>query len=188
LATLELLVHLDDYEVLRKLYSYIEIEIPENLIEVVDPNHLSSGWDSLTPQAASQSVGDVWVKEGRSAVLAVPSIVSQGELNYLLNPSHVDFKLLKKKAGTSFRVGSSYPSISDLSATGSKKRQMLDNKGLHRARRVIIGFRDRFWAATLRPRLFSFCSLLQKPLGGTQRKPLHLANDAIQLATLGYPR
>jgi len=96
LATLELLVHLDDYEVLRKLYSYIEIEIPENLIEVVDPSHLSSGWDSLTPQAASQSVGDVWVKEGRSAVLAVPSVVSQGELNYLLNPSHADFKLLKK--------------------------------------------------------------------------------------------
>ena len=98
LATLELLVHIDDYEILRKLYSYLEIEIPENLIEVIDPARLRPGWDSLIPQAASQTVGDFWVKEERSAVLAVPSVVSREELNYLLNPSHGDFRLIKRGA------------------------------------------------------------------------------------------
>jgi RES domain-containing protein len=35
------------------------------------------------------------VREARSAVLEVPSIVVNGEFNYLLNPEHPDFERLE---------------------------------------------------------------------------------------------
>jgi len=49
---------------------------------------MSSGaWNSgFTP--------DAWVREGRSAVLAVPSAIIPEELNYLLNPAHPGFKTI----------------------------------------------------------------------------------------------
>ncbi len=94
LATMEVMVNLDDYEVLCGLYSYISIHIPERIVEVIDPSRLPKEWDSLAPGATSQVVGDTWVSDARSAVLAVPSVVTPGELNYLLNPSHADFGLI----------------------------------------------------------------------------------------------
>jgi RES domain-containing protein len=35
------------------------------------------------------------VKEARSAVLEVPSVIVQFEPNYLINPGHPDFKRIK---------------------------------------------------------------------------------------------
>jgi len=37
-------------------------------------------------------VGDAWVREARSAVLALPSVIVAEEPNFLLNPAHSDFK------------------------------------------------------------------------------------------------
>jgi len=39
-------------------------------------------------------IGDAWVREARSAVLALPSVIISGEPNYLLNPAHPDFKMI----------------------------------------------------------------------------------------------
>jgi RES domain-containing protein len=36
-------------------------------------------------------LGDEWVREGRSAVLRVPSVVVPHEPNYVLNPAHPGF-------------------------------------------------------------------------------------------------
>lgn len=44
--------------------------------------------DSPLPELAA--LGDAWVKQARSAVLAVPSAIIEEELNYLLNPTHAD--------------------------------------------------------------------------------------------------
>ena len=37
-------------------------------------------------------IGGPWVKEARSAVLELPSVIILGEPNYLLNPAHPDFQ------------------------------------------------------------------------------------------------
>ena len=39
-------------------------------------------------------MGDAWARAARSAVLALPSVIIPGELNYLLNPAHPDFKTI----------------------------------------------------------------------------------------------
>jgi RES domain-containing protein len=91
LATLEVLVHLEDPEVFARLFSWIPIEIPPGLVERVDVDGLPAGWKTLEPGRASQAIGDKWATSFRSAVLAVPSVVTPGEWNYLLNPSHPAF-------------------------------------------------------------------------------------------------
>lgn len=91
LAMLEMLVHLSDYATLEKSYVFIPVEIPGGLIDTVDTESLPIGWDSGTILGATQRIGDDWLAKGTSAVLAVPSAVVPYELNYVINPQHLDF-------------------------------------------------------------------------------------------------
>ena len=53
---------------------------------------VASGTYGHSNQAVSQAFGDRWLVEARTAVLLVPSLVTQGrEHNILLNPAHPDF-------------------------------------------------------------------------------------------------
>ncbi len=40
----------------------------------------------------ARAFGDAWMRERRTAVLVVPSVVARREVNVLLNPRHVGFK------------------------------------------------------------------------------------------------
>ncbi len=104
LATLEIMVHLEDYQLLRQLYSTIRLEIPPHLVQTLDPRQLPLGWDAPAAGEASRHAGDRWVQEASSAVLAVPSVVTHGEWNYLLNPSHRDFSHIHAAAPVPFRL------------------------------------------------------------------------------------
>ena len=101
-ATLELLVHTDDFATIKKLYSYIPVDIPDECIEAYDITKLPSGWDSPIPIAATQALGDAWVLSMSSAVLKVPSAITSGEANYLGNPVHPDFSRLVVKDAREF--------------------------------------------------------------------------------------
>ena len=103
LATLEVLVHLEDLELLANLFSWIPLEIPEDLVEWLDPSALPPEWLSDEPGPASRSAGDGWLRAHRSAVFAVPSVVTPGEWNYLINPVHPDFPRILPGAAMRFR-------------------------------------------------------------------------------------
>jgi RES domain-containing protein len=94
LAILEMLVHLDDH-LLVSHYVIAEVEIPESLIETAIINDLPENWSESPVPNSSQNVGDEWIEESRSAVLAVPSAIVGSESNYLLNPCHSDFHKIK---------------------------------------------------------------------------------------------
>ncbi len=91
LATLEVLVHLEDPEAFARLFSWAPLEIPADCMERVDPNILAPGWRDDETNSTSQSVGDRWLRSITTAVLEVPSVVTPGEWNYLLNPAHPRF-------------------------------------------------------------------------------------------------
>jgi RES domain-containing protein len=40
-------------------------------------------------------IGNRWVREQRSAVLALPSVLSPADTNFLLNPEHSGFKQIR---------------------------------------------------------------------------------------------
>ena len=93
LAALETLVHLNPPVAYK--YVAIPIEFDEALVETVAAMDLPADWNEEPPPPSTAEIGDRWVRESRSAVLKLPSVIISAELNYLLNPGHSDFKRIR---------------------------------------------------------------------------------------------
>lgn len=103
LAQLELLVRVHSRDVLHRQFSLIIAEFPVELATPVsDLGDLPAGWDSPIPCVATQALGDRWVKEHRSVVLSVPSVVTRDEFNYLFDPGHPDFRRVTVRPAVAF--------------------------------------------------------------------------------------
>lgn len=48
------------------------------------------GWDAIPEGLVSRTTGSSWLVSGRTALLAVPSVVIEEEDNVLMNPAHPD--------------------------------------------------------------------------------------------------
>jgi len=59
-------------------------------VERHDQSGLPVGWEHADLRVA-RALGDAWIRELRTAVLVVPSVVARGEGNVLINPRHPDF-------------------------------------------------------------------------------------------------
>lgn len=92
LATLEALVNFEGID-RRKLPPCVlfEVRFDAQLVEALEPRALPADWDAYPPPPTTRELGDRWAQESRSAVLQVPSVVTRGEVNYILNPLHPDF-------------------------------------------------------------------------------------------------
>jgi RES domain-containing protein len=100
LAALETLVHLNPPVAFK--YVAIPIEFDEALVETFATSDLPDDWNEEPPPPSTAEIGDRWVKESRSAVLELPSVIIPAEPNYLLNPAHSDFKRIRIGKPTSF--------------------------------------------------------------------------------------
>jgi RES domain-containing protein len=78
---------------LPKYYKAIRIEIPASLIEYARVVNLPHGWER-PDMTASRSFGDEWYASNRSAVLAVPSVLTKYDSNIVINTHHPDFRLI----------------------------------------------------------------------------------------------
>lgn len=95
LASLENLVHRSG-EGLNKSFQTMLIEIPKHLkIKEVKPSQLSKNWFTYENYAECQEIGDAWIDEFKYPILKVPSAIIKMENNYLLNPNHKQFNLIK---------------------------------------------------------------------------------------------
>ena len=89
LAMLEMLVHLQEQEALKR-YVLFQVSFDDALVETIDRARLPKTWRKSPAPRAVQRIGDDWVAEQRSAVLRVPSVIVPSEWNYLINPAHPD--------------------------------------------------------------------------------------------------
>lgn len=95
LACLENVVHRSQVG-LSDHFRVLSIEIPESTAIVsLDIKQLPELWHAFENMHITQHLGDQWLKKANNAVLRVPSSIIQSEFNYLLNPLHVDFRLIK---------------------------------------------------------------------------------------------
>ncbi|MGH7857478.1 MAG: RES family NAD+ phosphorylase [Candidatus Binatia bacterium] len=95
LAALELLVHLDPDTLPDDLVA-VPAEIPDSVaIDRLEERTLPRDWRSYPAPDALADLGLGWIKAGKFAVLAVPSVVVPKERNYLLNPGHSDFAKIR---------------------------------------------------------------------------------------------
>lgn len=93
LAALETLVHLNPLVAFK--YVAIPVEFDEALLETFAASDLPADWNEEPPPPSTAEIGDRWVKESRSPVLELPSVIIPAEPNYLLNPAHSEFKRIR---------------------------------------------------------------------------------------------
>ena len=102
LAALELLVHVMPLSPPERYFSF-RVEWDDKLTEYFPLKNLPPDWNAEPPATASMQIGDEWVRSGRSVALALPSLLSTSELNFLLNPNHPDFKKIKVGRSIEYR-------------------------------------------------------------------------------------
>lgn len=97
LTMLETLVHLQNTAILDA-FTLLSIEVPDELIEWIDPQQLPENWRAADAPDALKQTGDGWVESIGSVALRVPSALSPVECNYLLNPTHPDYERIVRAA------------------------------------------------------------------------------------------
>lgn len=102
LAALELLVHSMPLSPVDRFLSF-RVEWDDKLTEYFPAKRLPLHWNSVVPNVATQTIGDKWAGEKRSLALALPSLLSTSELNFLINSNHPDFKKIKIGSAVEYR-------------------------------------------------------------------------------------
>jgi RES domain-containing protein len=93
LSLLEVMVHAG--KALQKIYGLATIFIPDRSIFEVDIHKLPGNSLTFPPPESIKEIGDSFVEDNQYLALKVPSAVMRYEYNYLINPKHSDFKLVK---------------------------------------------------------------------------------------------
>lgn len=97
LAILEVMVHLEDYQLLQH-YALLELQLPSQLVLKLPSEQWPSDWREEPAPASTAELGDTWLASQSSLALAVPSVVVPRESNYLLYPVHPHFKQVVENA------------------------------------------------------------------------------------------
>ncbi len=94
LALVEVLVHLTN-AFLPLNYQLITIYIPDDSILEFPLKSLPKDWKSIEPNESTKKIAAKWLAENEYLALKVPSVVVEGEHNFLINPLHADFSKIK---------------------------------------------------------------------------------------------
>lgn len=73
-------------------YMMICINIPDDIaVKELPESDLPPNWKDFPHPVSTQKFGDEFVRENKYCVLMVPSVVTKGDFNMLINPNHKDF-------------------------------------------------------------------------------------------------
>jgi RES domain-containing protein len=87
LAALEILVRLKQTNAIQPFYAY-SAEVPDALI--LKPDSLPARWKSRL--SISRAFGDAWLEAKTTPAMLVPTIITSGEWNVLINPPQFSLK------------------------------------------------------------------------------------------------
>ena len=76
-------------------YVLVTIEIPDELVKVLEINSLPDPWRNYPHSRLTQEIEDKFLSNNEFLVLKVPSAVVPQESNLLINPNHKDFNRIK---------------------------------------------------------------------------------------------
>ncbi len=77
-------------------YMMLTIKIPDVIsIKEVYKEELPLNWNLFPYPSTTQKFGNEFVTENKFGVLKIPSVVTKGDFNFLINPYHKDFDKIK---------------------------------------------------------------------------------------------
>lgn len=95
LAVLEVAVHVP-FGIMPVNYYIIVIEVPEQAgVTEIKISDLPANWNRNPIVKATQYMGDDFLKSHSNLTLQVPSATVPGDSNFIINPLHPNFKMLK---------------------------------------------------------------------------------------------
>ncbi len=95
LAMAEVAVHFS-LATLPSDYMMVTIHIPDDIsLLKLNSTDLPTDWNTFPHPSTTQAIGDQFIAENKYCVLQIPSAVTQGDYNLLINPNHPDFKKIK---------------------------------------------------------------------------------------------
>lgn len=95
LACLENVVHRGQLG-LSQVFSVMTIQIDDNIKkEKIELKDLPEDWKEFHQMPFTQAIGEKWISENKTAIIEIPSSIIEEEVNYLINPKHIDFKFIK---------------------------------------------------------------------------------------------
>jgi len=84
-------------------YMMITIFIPDDVsVQKINVSDLPGDWNIFPHPLTTQAIGDRFVADNKFCVLQIPSAVTQGDYNLLINPNHPYFKRIKIMATDKF--------------------------------------------------------------------------------------
>jgi RES domain-containing protein len=102
LAMAEVAVHFT-MATLPNDYRMITIFIPDDIsLQKLSVTDLPADWNIFPPPSTTQAIGDQFIADNKYCVLQIPSAVTQGDYNLLINPNHPDFKKIRITATDKF--------------------------------------------------------------------------------------
>jgi RES domain-containing protein len=94
LACLENLVYRNGYG-LQSLYRILVLELSDDVVqEEIRAEHMPEGWNDPM-SLICRKIGSKWIRENRSCVLRVPSVIVPQEYNFVINMRYSEFPQLK---------------------------------------------------------------------------------------------
>ncbi len=95
LAMAEVAVHLT-LATLPKDYVMLTLYLPDHIsLQKLTVADLPDGWNAFPHPNSTQAVGDKFISDNKYCVLQIPSAVTQGDFNLLVNPYHSEFSKIK---------------------------------------------------------------------------------------------
>ena len=95
LAMAEVAVHFTLATIPRD-YVMITINIPDDIsLQRINNLDLPADWNVFPYPVSTQATGDKFIRENRACVLQIPSAVTKGDFNLLINPNHSEFHRIK---------------------------------------------------------------------------------------------
>ena len=95
LAMAEVAVHFT-LATLPSDYVMMTLFIPDDVsLQKLNESDLPTDWNTFPHPASTQTIGDSFAASNKFCVLQIPSSVTQGDYNFLINPNHPDFLKIK---------------------------------------------------------------------------------------------
>ena len=102
LAMAEVAVHFT-LATLPNDYRMVTIFLPNDTsIQKLQVTDLPEDWNTFPHPSTTEAIGDRFIAANKYCILQIPSAVTQGDHNLLINPNHTDFKRIKITATDKF--------------------------------------------------------------------------------------
>lgn len=96
MALLETLAHAPAKMLNSNNYQLITLSVPDNIVaEEILLSSLPEGWNAVDTPLFTKHIGDKFLNDKISLMLAVPCVLMPEEINYVVNPLHKDFRKVK---------------------------------------------------------------------------------------------